>query len=94
MKKLLSALSACVAVAGISAMADGNVAMAQPVVVAGDVTVNAAVADNTAVAVLPDYGVTRRPAKGKRLFSSKAVEREIERVKGLLTNPKIGRAHV
>ena len=89
MKKLLSALSACVAVAGISAMADGNVAMAQPVVVAGDVTVNAAVADNTAVAVLPDYGVTRRPAKGKRLFSSKAVEREIERVKGLLTNPKM-----
>ncbi|MDE5657316.1 MAG: glycoside hydrolase family 125 protein, partial [Muribaculaceae bacterium] len=46
-------------------------------------------ADNTAVYVSPKYNKTERPAKKQRLFSSKAVEREIKRVKSLLTNPKL-----
>lgn len=48
--------------------------------------------DNTlvgAVLMVPDYTETCRPAPQNRLFRSEAVEREIERVKGLLTNPKL-----
>lgn len=48
--------------------------------------------DNTlvgAVLMEPDYSVTCRPKPQMRLFRSEAVEREIERVKGLLTNPKL-----
>lgn len=36
-----------------------------------------------------DYDVTKRPPKDERLFTSKAVEQEIERVKKLLTNAKL-----
>ena len=37
----------------------------------------------------PNYSKTNRPAANKRLFVSEAVEREIVRVKSLLTNPKL-----
>lgn len=47
--------------------------------------------DNTVVNVSnkPDYKKTNRPDKKDRLFTSKAVEAEIVRVKKLLTNPKL-----
>lgn len=35
------------------------------------------------------YNVSRRPAPEKRLFRSEAIEREIQRVKALLENPKL-----
>ncbi|MBD5198372.1 MAG: glycoside hydrolase family 125 protein, partial [Bacteroidales bacterium] len=35
------------------------------------------------------YNATKRPAKSDRLFRSEAVEAQIARVKGLLTNPKL-----
>ncbi len=44
--------------------------------------------DNTRVEKTAEY-VSQRPAPGERLFVSKAVEAEIERVDGLLTNPKL-----
>ncbi|MCM1449245.1 MAG: glycoside hydrolase family 125 protein [Clostridiales bacterium] len=44
--------------------------------------------DNTNITV-NDYSVTCRPAKSERLFNSKAVEREIARVKKMLTNKKL-----
>lgn len=44
-------------------------------------------ADNTALPL--QYVETNRPAKSDRLFESYAVEREIARVKALLTNPKM-----
>ena len=37
----------------------------------------------------PNYNKTNRPAAKDRLFVSEAVEREIVRVKSLLTNPKL-----
>jgi len=47
-------------------------------------------ADNTAVAVSQvNYNKTNRPAKSQRLFHSKEVERQIQRVKKMLTNPKL-----
>lgn len=46
-------------------------------------------ADRTAAASSADYTVTNRPAKSERLFTSTAVEQEIERIKGLLSNPKL-----
>lgn len=48
--------------------------------------------DNTSVtmaAAKANYAKTNRPAKSDRLFTSKAVESEIVRVKKLLTNPKL-----
>lgn len=47
------------------------------------------VADNTAITVKPDYSVSLRPAKKDRLFNSKEVEKQIARVKGMLTNKKL-----
>ncbi|MDR1102707.1 MAG: glycoside hydrolase family 125 protein [Tannerella sp.] len=44
--------------------------------------------DHTQV-VLADYMKTNRPPKSERLFSSKAIEKEIVRIKKLLTNPKL-----
>ena len=44
--------------------------------------------DNTA-AYSCDYSKTKRPDKKERLFHSKEVERQIQRVKGQLTNPKL-----
>ena len=46
-------------------------------------------ADNTAVSVKNPYTASCRPAAGQRLFRSAEVERQIERVKLLLTNPKL-----
>ena len=46
-------------------------------------------ADNTAVAVKPDYSITNRPPKSERLFHSKEVEKQIARVKAMLTNKKL-----
>ncbi len=47
------------------------------------------VADNTANVRTDRYSATLRPAQNDRLFASKAVEREIKRVKGMLKNPKL-----
>lgn len=47
------------------------------------------VRDNTAVNTPARYSVTNRPPVESRLFHSKAVEKEIRRVKKLLTNPKL-----
>jgi meiotically up-regulated gene 157 (Mug157) protein len=44
--------------------------------------------DNTQV-VPADYTKTNRPPKSERLFSSKAIEKEIVRVRKLLTHPKL-----
>ncbi len=47
-------------------------------------------ADNTSVTVNgPDYSKTRRPAKKDRLFYSRAVEKQIDRVTRLLTHRKL-----
>ncbi len=43
----------------------------------------------TAAAKPSEYSVTNRPAAADRLFVSTAVEKEIDRVKGTLTNPKL-----
>lgn len=43
----------------------------------------------TAPVKVVDYSVTKRPAENQRLFKSKAVEGQINRVKKLLTNPKL-----
>jgi len=64
------------------------------VLLAGNVAFHAAgapvcVQDNTAVASSAAYMKTNRPEKSKRLFHSDAVEKEISRVKGMLTNPKL-----
>ena len=48
-----------------------------------------AASDNTAVSVVNPYAATCRPVVGKRLFHSAEVERQIQRVKQLLTNPKL-----
>jgi meiotically up-regulated gene 157 (Mug157) protein len=45
--------------------------------------------DNTNVVTIADYTQTNRPAKSERLFESKAIEKEILRIKKLLTNPKL-----
>lgn len=45
--------------------------------------------DNTTVRVVADYTQTNRPPVPERLFSSKAIEKEIVRIKKLLTNPKL-----
>ena len=45
--------------------------------------------DNTTVRVAADYTQTNRPPVPERLFSSKAIEKEIVRIKKLLTNPKL-----
>ncbi|MBD5232855.1 MAG: glycoside hydrolase family 125 protein [Bacteroidales bacterium] len=47
-------------------------------------------ADNTAVNTAKcNYAKTNRPEKKDRLFHSKEVEKQIKRVKGMLTNPKL-----
>ena len=48
-----------------------------------------AASDNTKVSVVNPYAATCRPVVGKRLFHSAEVERQIQRVKQLLTNPKL-----
>ncbi len=53
---------------------------------------NVCASDNTAVsaaAAAKRYAVTNRPAESARLFKSKAVEKEIKRVKKMLKNPKL-----
>lgn len=45
--------------------------------------------DNTAVRTVSDYTVTNRPASSDRLFTSPAVEKQIAKVKAMLTNPKL-----
>lgn len=45
--------------------------------------------DASAVAIETKYNSNRRPAPADRLFVSQAVEREIERVKSMLTNPQL-----
>lgn len=50
---------------------------------------NICVSDNTSVGISKNYSRTCRPAKKDRLFTSSAVEKQIKRVKGLLTNPKL-----
>lgn len=48
------------------------------------------VADNTAAAQPKvDYTLSKRPAPDKRLFNSAEVERQIDRVCSMLTNPKL-----
>lgn len=47
------------------------------------------VSDNTSAGISKKYTQTCRPEKGKRLFSSAAVETQINRVKALLTNRKL-----
>ncbi|WP_080903858.1 glycoside hydrolase family 125 protein [Parabacteroides sp. Marseille-P3160] len=44
--------------------------------------------DNTTIAAA-NYNKTNRPLKGERLFTSKAVEKEIARIKKMLKNPKL-----
>ena len=41
------------------------------------------------MAVKPDYSITNRPPKSERLFHSKEVEKQIARVKAMLTNKKL-----
>ncbi|MDE6200050.1 MAG: glycoside hydrolase family 125 protein [Muribaculaceae bacterium] len=43
----------------------------------------------TETAVTAKYNTSRRPAPSDRLFVSQAVEKEIERVKSMLTNPQL-----
>lgn len=51
---------------------------------------NVCASDNTAVSTTAGrYAVTNRPAESARLFKSKAVEKEIKRVKKMLKNPKL-----
>lgn len=51
---------------------------------------NVCASDNTAVSTSAGrYAVTNRPAESARLFKSKAVEKEIKRVKKMLKNPKL-----
>ena len=45
--------------------------------------------DNTTVITTADYTKTNRPPKSERLFTSKTIEKEIERIKKLITNPKL-----
>jgi meiotically up-regulated gene 157 (Mug157) protein len=45
--------------------------------------------DNTAVVSAPDYTKTNRPVKSERLFSSKAIEKEILQIKKILKNQKL-----
>ncbi len=50
----------------------------------------ACASDNTAVSTsAARYSTTKRPAESARLFKSKAVEKEIKRVKKMLKNPKL-----
>ena len=73
MKSAISILSAAILFACVSANA-----------------ANVCPADNTAVPVAANpYAKTNRPDKKDRLFTSTAVEKEIARVKGLLTNAKL-----
>lgn len=85
MKKKIAALSSAIVLAGCSTAFAGN--MAECV---GDNTAlysvsMAAAANNKAKA----YAKTNRPAVKDRLFTSQAVEKEIVRIKGLLTNAKL-----
>jgi meiotically up-regulated gene 157 (Mug157) protein len=45
--------------------------------------------DNTTIAATTDYTKTHRPNPSERLFTSKAIEKEIARIKKLLTHPKL-----
>jgi meiotically up-regulated gene 157 (Mug157) protein len=45
--------------------------------------------DHTAVAIAADYTKTNRPSKPERLFTSKVIEKEIARIKAMLTHPKL-----
>ncbi len=47
--------------------------------------------DNTRVSTSrgDNYSISNRPAESERLFKSQAVERQIERIKNTLTNPKL-----
>lgn len=68
------------AIAGVCILSGGyNALYAAPV----------CVSDNTSVNSASRTLRTYRPPKSQRLFHSKAVEREIKRVKGLLKNPKL-----
>ncbi|MDE6345601.1 MAG: glycoside hydrolase family 125 protein [Muribaculaceae bacterium] len=49
----------------------------------------AAASAATETAVTAKYNTSRRPAPSDRLFVSQAVEKEIERVKSMLTNPQL-----
>lgn len=65
-----------------------------PVLILGFADVNAmpvpvCESDNTARVSADRYAVSLRPAEKDRLFTSRAVEKEIKRVKGMLTNPKL-----
>lgn len=46
-------------------------------------------ADNVRIENTPKYEVTRRPAAADRLFTSEAVDKQIEAVKAVLTNAKL-----
>lgn len=52
---------------------------------------NTCVADNTKAntTAIKNKLISKRPAKAQRLFHSKAVEKQIQRVTALLTNPKL-----
>ena len=61
-----------------------------PGVKASASTVNVCACDNTRVeTVNSDYKKSKRPAADARLFKSKEVERQIARVKAVLTNRKL-----
>lgn len=45
--------------------------------------------DNTNIVTAADYTKTNRPPQLERLFTSKAIEKEIERIKKVLTNRKL-----
>lgn len=69
-----------------SAFIIGSIFTAGDLQAAGTMT---CASDNTAVSVPSKYLRTNRPAPKDRLFHSKAVEKQIARVKALLTNPKL-----
>lgn len=46
-------------------------------------------ADNTKVTTPISFAITKRPPQSERMFQSRAVESEIQRVKTMLTNPKL-----
>ncbi|MDR0348157.1 MAG: glycoside hydrolase family 125 protein, partial [Tannerella sp.] len=45
--------------------------------------------DNTRIVTTVDYTKTNRPPKLERLFTSKTIEKEIEKIKKLLTDKKL-----
>lgn len=75
MNKIVTAIAAAIFLAGADAMS-----------AAGR---NVCVQDNVAASANGEYMTSRRPAKADRLFHSQAVEKEIDRIKSLLTNRKL-----